>query len=88
MHENAIIHLIFHVSRLKRCHELPVVITHPLVCHLSSPYCPTSETILDIVKRGNKVVSQVLVKWFGISTNQDTWEFVNEMQSRFLSFHS
>lgn len=58
----------FHASQLKRCHELPLVITHPQVFHLSRSYCPSHETVLGkiLVKRGNEVLRQVLVKWNGI----------------------
>ncbi|KAH0730001.1 hypothetical protein KY289_001189 [Solanum tuberosum] len=63
---------------LKKCHEVPYVINHPPVFHLSSPYCPRPEGVLDrrLVKRGNQVVVQVLVKWTAIDSSQATWEYL------------
>lgn len=68
MPADVLIHPTFRVSQLKKRHELPLVITHPPMFHLSSPYCPTPEAILErrLVKRGNRAVDQVLVKWTGI----------------------
>lgn len=37
---DVLIHHTFHVSQLKICHEVPVVLSHPPVLHMSSPYCP------------------------------------------------
>ncbi|XP_075085206.1 uncharacterized protein LOC142168430 [Nicotiana tabacum] len=85
---DVLIHPTFHVSQLKKCHEVPTNINHPHVFHLSSPYCPLHEQVLArrMVKRGNKVVVQVLVKWTGIDVYQATWEYVSELQHRFPSF--
>lgn len=79
----------FHVSLLKRCHAVPLNINHPPVLHLSSPHCPLLESMLDriLVKRGNKAVSLVLIKWTGIDAAQATWEFLSELQQWFPSFH-
>ncbi|KAH0691202.1 hypothetical protein KY290_019433 [Solanum tuberosum] len=85
---DVLIHPTFHVSQLKKCHEVPTVLNHPPVLHISSPYCPLPEAILErrLIKRGNKVVCQVLVKWLGIDTAQATWEILTELQHRFPSF--
>jgi len=84
------IHPIFHVSQLKRCVEVPTILNHPPVFHLSSPYCPLLKLILErrLVKRGNKVVCQVLVKWTDIDASQATWEYLTELLHRFPSFHT
>lgn len=85
---DVLIHPIFHVSQLKRCHEVPRDISHPPVLQLSSPYCPTPEAILErrLVKKGNKAVCQVLVQWLGLAADQATWEYLFELQHRFPSF--
>ncbi|XP_075087528.1 uncharacterized protein LOC142169554 [Nicotiana tabacum] len=84
-----LIHPTFHVSQLKRCLEIPTIINYPPVFHLSSPYCLLSESVLErrMVKRGNKVVCQVLVKWTCIDIAQATWEYLTELQHRFRAFH-
>lgn len=81
-------HHTFHVSQLKMCHEVPVVINHPPVFHFTSPYCPLPEEVLAkrMVKKGNKVVMQVLVKWTDIDPAQATWEYLLELQHRFPTF--
>lgn len=89
MPSDVLIHHTFHVSQLKRWHALPLSFTHPLVIHLSSPYCPTLEMVLDkrLVKRGNKAVEQVLVQWTGIGETHATWEYTFELLLRFPSFN-
>lgn len=71
---DVLIHHTCHVSQLKIFHEVPTVLSHPPVLHMSSPYCPFPEAVLDkwMVKRGNKVVCQVLVKWVGIEADYAT----------------
>lgn len=68
---DVLIYPIFHVSQLKRCMEVPTIIAYPPVFHLSSPYCPTPEAILErrLVKKGNRAVGQVLVKWSGVDAS-------------------
>ncbi|WMV37617.1 hypothetical protein MTR67_031002 [Solanum verrucosum] len=85
---DVLIHPTFHVSQLKKCHAVPVVLNHTPVLHMSSPYCPLPEAILErrMIKRGNKVVGQVLVKWLGVDPAQATWEILTELQHRFPSF--
>ncbi|XP_060202915.1 uncharacterized protein LOC132631349 [Lycium barbarum] len=61
---DVMIHPTFHVSQLNKCREVPTIINYLPVFHLSSPYCHNPEAILErrLVKKGNKAVSQVLVK--------------------------
>ncbi|KAF3626532.1 hypothetical protein FXO37_30327 [Capsicum annuum] len=57
------IHLAVHVSLLKKCYELPATISYPPTLDIAHSHCPSPESILQrrMVKKGNKVVSQVLV---------------------------
>lgn len=84
-----LIHPTFHVLQLKGCFEVPTTINRSPVLHLSSPYCPLPESILErrMVKKGNKVVCQVLVKWTGMDRAHATWEYLTELQHRFSVFH-
>lgn len=40
-----------------------------------------------MVKKGNKIVCQVLVKWIGIDATHSSWEYLSELQYRFPAFH-
>lgn len=86
---DVLIHPMFHVSQLKKCYEVLTIINHPPILHLSSPYCPSPESILErrMVKKGNKAVCQVLVQWTGLDASQATWEFLYELQHRFPALH-
>ncbi|XP_070011785.1 uncharacterized protein [Nicotiana sylvestris] len=85
---DVLIHPTFHMSQLKKCHEVPATISHPHVLHLSSPYYLEPEGILSrrLVKKGNKAACQVLVKWSGVDAAQATWEYLTDLQHRFPSF--
>jgi len=62
------IHPTVHVSLLKKCYEVPFHASYPPTVDLANPNCPTPESILQrrMVKKGNKVVAQLLVKWVGL----------------------
>lgn len=68
------IHLTVHVSLLKKCYEVYSHISYLPNIDLVNPNCPTPESILQwrMVKKGNKVVAQVLVKWVGLSADVAT----------------
>lgn len=68
---DVLIHPVFHVSQCKRCYEVPTVINHPTILHLSSPNCPIFESVLErrMVKKGNKAMCQVLVQWCGLDAS-------------------
>lgn len=86
--KDVLIHPTFHVSQLKKCCAVPMSFNHPPVLHLSSPFFPEPESVLDrrMVKRGNKAVGQVLIKWTDLDAAQATWEFVSELHTRFPDF--
>lgn len=58
------IHLTFHVSLVKKCYQFPTRISLPSILDITSPLCPKPEVILQrrMIKKGNKVVAQILVK--------------------------
>ncbi|OIT19786.1 hypothetical protein A4A49_52345 [Nicotiana attenuata] len=70
------IHPIVHVSLLKKFHVIPDHISYPPVLVLQGR----------MVKKGNKAVAQVLVKWQGIPADDATWEYYNELKIRFPHF--
>lgn len=76
------------MSLLKRCYEAPSQISYPPTLDLASPYCPNPEAILQrrMVKKGNKAVAQVLVKWQGLPNEAATWEFATVLHTWFPAF--
>ncbi|KAK4391075.1 hypothetical protein Sango_2170800 [Sesamum angolense] len=87
--ERTRIHLVFHVSQLKKK-------TGSSSC---APYLPTTftaqghvilkpETVLDrcLVKRNNKPITQVLVKWYNAPSEESSWENLYDLQARFPNF--
>ncbi|OIT33037.1 hypothetical protein A4A49_64122, partial [Nicotiana attenuata] len=79
------IHPTVHVSLLKKCYEVPTQIVYPPSLDLASPYCPDPEAVLQrrMVKKGNKAVAQVLVKWQGLPAEAATWEFATVLNTMF-----
>ncbi|KAF3623048.1 putative zinc finger protein VAR3, chloroplastic-like [Capsicum annuum] len=45
--KDVLIHPTFHVSQLKRCYVVPMSFNHPSILHLSSPFCPKPELVLN-----------------------------------------
>lgn len=82
------IHPTMHVSLLKKCYEVPSHVSYPPTVDLANPNCPTPESVLQrrMVKKGSKVVAQLLVKWVGLPTDVATWEFATILKTRFPSF--
>ncbi|XP_075111264.1 uncharacterized protein LOC142181717 [Nicotiana tabacum] len=74
-----------HVSLLKKCYEVPAQISYPPIIDIASPHCPYPESILQrrMVKKGNKAVAHVLVKWSGLSADHPTWEYFTVLKKRF-----
>lgn len=78
---DVVIHSIVHVSYLRKGHKMHSVINHPPILKLFSPYCPIPKVVLErrLVRKGDKVVTQVLIKWFGIDAQQVKWEYFTDM---------
>ncbi|KAH0729666.1 hypothetical protein KY290_000785 [Solanum tuberosum] len=70
------VHATFHVSQLKPCYAFPEVLNHPPLVDIASPYCVEPDQVLDrkTIKRGNKVIAEILVQWKDIPSEQATWE--------------
>lgn len=85
---DSLIYHTFYTFQLKRCHEVTPVINHPHVFHLSNPYYPLPEDVLErrMMRRGNEVVAQALIKQTDIDANQVTWKFLTDVQHRLPSF--
>ncbi|XP_076916526.1 uncharacterized protein LOC143576282 [Bidens hawaiensis] len=81
------IHPVFHVSLLKKAHgnHLPNI---PLPASPKFMFQPRAIVDKRLVRRGTKLVHQVLVHWHGVPLTDATWEFENEFQLRFPAFNS
>ncbi|KAH0641109.1 hypothetical protein KY285_037695 [Solanum tuberosum] len=82
------IHPTVHVSLLTKCYKVPSHASYPPIVDLANPNCLTPESVLQrrMVKKRNRVVAQVLVKWVGLPANVATWEFATILKTRFPSF--
>ncbi|XP_070045796.1 uncharacterized protein [Nicotiana tomentosiformis] len=82
------IHPTVHVSLLKKYHVIPDHISYPPVVDIADPQCPEPELVLQrrMVKRENKAVAQVLVKWQGILADDATWEYYTKLKIQFPHF--
>ncbi|XP_070005380.1 uncharacterized protein [Nicotiana sylvestris] len=85
-----LLHPTFHVSLLKPCYAVLARISHPPMLNISSPNCPKQVSTLDkrMIRKGNKVVVQLLIQWEHLDEAQATWEDVNALRVRFPSFLS
>jgi hypothetical protein len=80
------IHPFFHVSclKLKVGHNITVLPTLPPVdCHAELK--PELETLLSrwVVKRQNRAVTEVLVRWKGALPEDDSWELLHRLQEQY-----
>ncbi|KAH0699131.1 hypothetical protein KY284_013346 [Solanum tuberosum] len=75
-------------EKLKLCHEVPAQFTHPPIVDPAIPYCKEPKSILErrMIKKGNKVVDQLLIQWKNMSKEQATWEDYHVIKTRFPSF--
>ena len=78
----------FHVSQLKIYHEVPAEFTHPPIVDPANPYCEEPWRILGrrMIKKGNKVVAQLLIHWKKMFEEEATWEDYHVIKTRFPSF--
>ena len=84
---NSLIHNVFHVSQLKKSVGETNTLTD---CPLSEEevVIKKPEAIIDIttVKRGNKAVTKLLVKWKHQLPENATWEFYYDFKKKFPNF--
>ncbi|KAF3654896.1 hypothetical protein FXO38_14919 [Capsicum annuum] len=82
-------HPTVYVSLLKKCYAVPSTISLPPIVDLANPNCPTPEDVVQkrLVKKGNKAVAQVLVKWFDLPADVATWEFASVLKTRKLCLY-
>ena len=86
--EGSLVHPVFHISQLKPFtpNYTPVYTHLPMLSDLSvADLIP--EAVLDhrLVKKGNRAIPQVLVKWAHLPSTSATWEDFYAVQRRFPS---
>ena len=84
--EGSLVHPVFHISQLKPFtpNYTPVYTQLPLLADLSATELEP-ESVLDrrLVKKGNRAIPQVLVKWANIPQASATWEDLYVVMRRF-----
>lgn len=84
----SMVYPVFHISQLKPFTPdySPVYTDLPLLSDLSATEL-TPETVLArrLVKKGNRAIPQVLVKWTNLPDTSATWEDFYVVQTRFPS---
>jgi hypothetical protein len=84
--DSAQVHLVFHISQLKPYDTsyTPVFTTLPPLVDLSRTDIVLEE-ILDrrLVRKGNQVVPQILIRWSGVPVESTTWEDYYVLKNRF-----
>nr|GEU50407.1 hypothetical protein [Tanacetum cinerariifolium] len=83
--DDAQIHPVFHVSLLKEAGGPPSKIVSILK---EARFSLQPSAVLDqkLVKRRNRAAMKVLVQWKGQTTQDATWEFLDELKLRFPDF--
>ncbi|XP_076922291.1 uncharacterized protein LOC143584019 [Bidens hawaiensis] len=79
------IHPVFHVSLLKEAGGPPSKVI-PLPTEARFTLQPHAFLDRKLVKRGKRAAMRVLVQWQGQSTQDATWEFLDELKLRFPDF--
>uniref|UniRef100_A0A3Q7JCP8 Chromo domain-containing protein n=1 Tax=Solanum lycopersicum TaxID=4081 RepID=A0A3Q7JCP8_SOLLC len=66
----------------------PYKFTHPPIVDPANPYCEEPWNILGrrMIKKGNKVVAQLLIQWKNMFEEEATWEDYHVIKTRFPSF--
>ncbi|KAJ0599534.1 putative nucleotidyltransferase, Ribonuclease H [Helianthus annuus] len=83
--DTAQIHHTFHVSLLKKAHGS---ITPTVDLPQGPRFVLQPRAVFDgqVVKRGNKAAMKILVHWEGLPVTEASWEFLEDMQTRFPDF--
>ena len=83
--DDAQIHPVFHVSLLKEAGGPPSKII-PIPKEARFSLQPSAVLDQKLVKRRNRAAMKVLVQWEGQTTQDATWEFLDELKLRFPDF--
>ena len=82
------VHPVFHISQLKpfNSNYSPIYSELPLLSDLSAAdLVPEAVLARRLVKKGNRAIPQVLIKWTHLPSTSATWEDFYVVQQRFLS---
>ncbi|XP_076888633.1 uncharacterized protein LOC143539074 [Bidens hawaiensis] len=84
--DEALIHPVFHVSLLKEAGRPPSKIV-PIPTGARFSLLPQRVLDRKLVKRGDRAAMKVLVHWNGQTTQDATWEYLDDLQLRFPDFN-
>ncbi|GJR58210.1 hypothetical protein Tco_1500372 [Tanacetum coccineum] len=82
------VHLVFHVSQLKKCHSKDVAMGNFSLCDAQGLIAATPHKHLDrkLAKQGNRVVVYGLIQWSNSSEEDANWELLTDLEKRFPKF--
>lgn len=85
---DSLIHPVFHVSQLKKCHSQTAVAGNLPLCEPNGNMNVEPVAVLErrLGKVGDKAVMFVLVQWANNSKEDATWEVYHEFVARFPQF--
>ncbi|GKE99106.1 hypothetical protein Tco_0022457 [Tanacetum coccineum] len=82
------IHLVFHVSQLKKCHSTELSMGSLALCDSEGSLAVVPYKILErkLAKQGNRVVIYGLIQWSNGTVEDLTWELLTDIEKRFPKF--
>ncbi|GKA81494.1 reverse transcriptase [Tanacetum coccineum] len=78
------VHLVFHVSQLKKCHSKDVAMGNFPLCDAQGLIAATPHKHLDrkLAKQGNRVVVYGLIQWSNSCEEDANWELLTDLKKR------